>query len=230
MFQKAADWGFYAGPNPVSKVKFFREAGKVRPLEQEESERVVAAARAIAAAPWSPLQRAIADLILFSLNTGLRRAEALLLRWRDVKDDALEIKGKREKTRLVPLNSPALAVLSRQPRKGEYVFDIPNRARIDVLRRTIVRIRKLSGVEHFHFHLCRHYFATRLLAAGVDIQTVADLLGHSRIMTSLLYSHSSPERMRAAVSVLEGPGPADTKHGHSPLDSKSGSGRKKTRK
>jgi site-specific recombinase XerD len=54
----------------------------------------------------------------------------------------------------------------------------------------------------FKPHLLRHAFATRLLASGADIVTVSAILGHGATMTTLLYTHSSPERMRQAVDSL----------------------------
>jgi integrase len=214
LYNLAISWGAFTGPNPLSRVRFYRENAKVEPMTAADLGKVLEAARAIAAEPWSPVQRVCADLITFSVHTGARKSEALHVRWRDIRDDAVVFHGKGDKTRTVPINRAALAVIERQPRVGPYVFDVPNRGQMDVLRRTVGRIRKLSGVPHFHFHLTRHYFTSALLAAGVDIETISRLCGHSRVMTTLIYSHSTPERMREAVSAL------DTKGGHSPSDAK----------
>lgn len=212
---RAIDWEIYAGTNPVSKVRFYKENGKVEPLTPADLAKVQAAARAVAADPYSQVQRVIADLIELSVNTGLRKSEALNLKWKDVTDE-LEVRGKRDKVRRVPLNAAARAAIERQPRiAGPFVFDVPNRGQVDVLRRTVVRIRELSKVRHFHFHLCRHFFMSELLARGVDLQTIADLMGHSRYMTSLIYAHSTPGRRRLAVETLAG---MDTKAGQSPAD------------
>jgi site-specific recombinase XerD len=202
MFNRAADWQVYDGPNPVKRVKFYRENNKAKPVEVAELKAVLVAARTISAQNWSPAQKAIADLIEFGVNTGLRLHELLSLKWRQIRDDTLDITGKGDKSRTIPLNAKSRAILARQPQRGEFVWDIPNRASQAVLRKTIVRVRKLSGVAHFHMHLTRHYFMTALLAAGVDLQTIADLMGHSRITTALIYAHGSPERRRAAVDRL----------------------------
>lgn len=202
LFYRAIDWEVYAGANPLRKVKFFRERPEVKALTADDVGRVMAAARQIAAAPQSPVQRLIPDIVELALMTGLRKSELLGLRWRDVRDGNAEIRGKGDKRRLVPLNADALAAVHRQPRSGEFVFDIPNRHQPDLLRRTVRQIAKLSGVP-FHLHLCRHTFATRLLAAGIDIVTIAEMLGHSSTMTALLYSHSSPDRKKRAVEALE---------------------------
>ena len=214
MINRAKDWGMFEGSNPVSKVKFYREPGKVRPLSPAEVGGVIKAARRISAEPQSPAQAVVADLIILMLNTGLRRSEALGVRWRDWRGADIEVVGKGERRRVVPLNSQARAVIERQPRVSPFIFDMPNRHQPDNLRRTVKRIRKLSGVEHFHLHLCRHYAMTAMLAAGVDIQTAAEVLGHSRLSTSLLYAHTSPERkMRAVESIV-----IDTEDGRSTVD------------
>lgn len=217
MYNRARDWGVYEGPNPVSRVKFYRETGKAQPLSPADVRAILAAARTIAADPLSPAQAAVADLIEFLLNTGLRRSEALCLRWRDYTGTAISVVGKQDRRRTVPLNMAAQAIVERQPRDGAFVFPIPNRHQPDNLRRTVKHIRKLSGVSHFHLHLCRHYATTAMLGAGVDIQTAAEILGHTRMSTSLLYAHSSPERKTRAVEAIAAALP-DTDAGHRPVD------------
>jgi site-specific recombinase XerD len=93
----------------------------------------------------------------------------------------------------VPLNKTARAILGRQVKRGEFVFDIPNRDRKDLFRRTVVQIAKRTGID-FGFHDLRHYFTTSLLEKGVDLVTIGLLLGHSKITTSLIYSHTDKEK------------------------------------
>jgi integrase len=142
-------------------------------------------------------------LFRFILNTGLRRSEALGLRWADVGDDLLTITGKGGKTRLTPLNAEARAIVGQRSRVGPFVFNVPNRASPSLLRSLTATISRDAGVP-FHLHLLRHYFATQLLRNGIDIVTISGILGHSATMTTLLYTHSSAGQMRQAVDTLRG--------------------------
>lgn len=202
LFYRAIDWEKMVGPNPVKKIKFYRENPIIKPLSKEDIGKVLAAAREIASEPLSSIQRIIPDLIELAIHTGLRKSELLNLRWRNLRDEEIEVIGKGERKRSVPLNRMARTIIMRQPRSGEFIFDIPNRHQTDLLRRTIKQIRKRSGVP-FNLHLCRHYCATELLAKGVDIVTIAEILGHSRSSISLIYSHTDPARKRQAVALLE---------------------------
>jgi len=204
MFNRARDWQLYEGPNPVQKVRFYPDRPEMRVLTDAEKAAVMAAAARIRAEadPRSPVQRVIPDLLEFLFQTGLRRSEALHLRWQHVSDSTASVLGKGHKWRKVPLNASARAALDRQPRVSAFVFDIPNRDSGQVFAHTIRRIRKLSGVGHFHLHLCRHWFATQLLATGTDVVTASEILGHSSIRMSLLYSHTDWQRKQLAVDNL----------------------------
>ena len=71
-----------------------------------------------------------------------------------------------------------------------------------VSRRFRYACRK-AGVEGVRLHDLRHYVATRLLSAGVDVRTVAGRLGHRNAATTLnVYSHFVPERDREAAEIM----------------------------
>ena len=83
------------------------------------------------------------------------------MRWKDVNTNELTVKGKGDKIRSVPLNKEALKILDKQPRKDEFVFDVPNRSQPwDILQGTVNSVREESKVSIFRFHLLRHFFAT----------------------------------------------------------------------
>lgn len=202
MFYKAIDWEVYKGNNPVKKVKFYRENREIRPLSHEDVKAIIEACRKIAAKKGaSSLQKAFPDLVEFAVNTGMRKSEILNLQWKDVKNGEAAVRGKGNRLRTVPLNKAAAAIVERQRRQTPYVFPVENRDHPDLFRRTVFQIKAQTGIP-FHFHLCRHYFATTLLERGVDIVTISSILGHSKMMTSLLYSHTDKEKKKAAVEKI----------------------------
>jgi integrase len=61
-----------------------------------------------------------------------------------------------------------------------------------------------AGVDDLTFHDLRHTFASRLVAKGSDLNTLKELMGHSKLTTTQRYLHSSAELKRAAVDSLSG--------------------------
>ncbi len=201
MFNKAKDWGEFKGENPVSRVKFYREGAKIRPLTDAEADAVLAEADRLAALKHAtPLQREAPRLFRFVLQTGLRRSEALHLRWSDIGDDSITVKGKGGKVRTIPLNAAARGLLDR-PRTGAYVFDVPGRDSPAVFKCLHKTISDKVGFR-FHAHLLRHKFASSLLERGIDIVTIGELMGHSAVMVTMLYAHTNPRMKRSAVDSL----------------------------
>ncbi len=162
---------------------------------------IIRAAKEISASPKSPVQKHIFDIINLAWNTGMRKSEIFNLKWKDVKEWSVTVEGKGGRVRQIPLNVRAKAAIIKQPKKSEYIFDIPNRHQKDLIRRTVGQIKKRTGIG-FHFHLLRHYFATKLIEKGIDLITISAILGHSSKMTSLVYSHTDKERMKKAVDSL----------------------------
>jgi integrase len=201
MFYRATYWEMYDKPNPLKKVRFYREEPSRRLLTQDEVKKIINASRLLAEKPRSPLQRVFADMICLAVNTGLRKSEVIRLRWADVRGDEITVKGKGERTRTVPLNDEAQRIIKRQPYRDAYVFGAPPMDLTSTFRRTVEAIRKTTGID-WHFHLLRHYFVSTLLAQGVDIVTIAVIVGHSRITTSLIYGHSTKERQKEAVAKM----------------------------
>lgn len=201
LFYRAIDWEVYSKPNPLKKVRFFRIQSAIQGLSREELVRALEAAKAISEMPLSKLQEIFYDLVVFGLNTGMRRSEVLNLTWKSVKNDSVEIIGKGEKKRTVPLNKTAKEIILKQPRREEFVFNVENRNNASLFHNTTRRLEKIAGVK-FHYHLLRHAFTTSLVERGVDFVTIGAILGHSTVTMSLIYSHTDKEKMRKAVDLL----------------------------
>jgi len=202
LFYKAIDWEAYNKPNPLKKVKFYKENPTVNPLTEAQAKKIIYAADEISREPHSSLQKLFPDICILAMNTGLRKSEILNLKWRDFRGNEISVKGKGDKNRRMPLNLGAKAIIIKQPKKTEWVFDISNRHQPHLFRRTVEHIRKRTGID-FHFHLLRHLFATKLIEKGIDFITISELLGHSKTNTSLIYSHTNKGRKERAVKALE---------------------------
>lgn len=149
-------------------------------------------------------------MVLLSLNTGLRRGELFNMRWSHVNLQAknLTIVGETTKTtetRHMPLNAEALATLEawkKQSHGGGYVFPSQDGDRLTDVKTAWIELLKNAGVKDFRWHDMRHDFASRLVMAGVPLNTVRDLLGHSDIKMTLRYAHLAPDSKAAAVELL----------------------------
>jgi site-specific recombinase XerD len=145
--------------------------------------------------PLAVRNRALVELIY---SAGLRSAEAVTLDLGDVDFDReqLHVRGKGGKERLVPLGEEAALALARYLHQArpelvsgpETALFLSARGR----RLDTSTVRRVFA----HPHRLRHAFATHLLEGGVDLRTIQDLLGHSSLSTTQLYSHVDARRLR----------------------------------
>ena len=146
--------------------------------------------------------------VLLSMNTGMRRGELLALRWAnvDMKGKQITIEGSTAKagqTRHIPLNTEALEVLRRwkeQAPAGERVIAVDTG-----FKTAWASLLERAKIEKFRWHDLRHHFASRLVQAGVPLNTVRELLGHASMAMTLRYAHLAPDQKREAVAKLVKP-------------------------
>lgn len=137
-------------------------------------------------------------MVAFSLATGCRLNETETLTWTRVNYETLqaEVLKKGGGTRFVPLGPDAIAVLALCDRNRGKVFDATNR------RKIWEAAVKAAGVEDFRWHDLRHTFAVWVGNAGADIAVIQQLLGHSKIETTLRYRKViTAERARAVQNL-----------------------------
>lgn len=148
----------------------------------------------------------LTPLVILALNTGLRRGELWNLQWGDIdmKRQTLTVHGKGAKsgqTRHIPLNNTAVSVLKIH--KGK-VAQLPVNPVFGkhLFQKSFSNLLKAARIESFRFHDIRHTFASRLVMAGVPLNTVRELLGHSSLEMTLIYAHLAPDNLRQAVELL----------------------------
>ncbi len=114
--------------------------------------------------------------------------------------------AKSRKARHPPLNTEAMDVLTRwrkQAGNARPLFPSPKTgARMDNINSSWEELCTPTKVTDFRFHDLRHSFASRLVMAGVDLNTVRELLGHSDIRMALRYAHLAPGKLAEAVAKL----------------------------
>jgi integrase/recombinase XerC len=160
--------------------------------------------------PTSIRDVAIVELLY---ATGARVSEVcgLDLEDLDFHRNTIRVLGKGNKERMIPMGAPAVKALNMyiNDARPQLANDKSARAlflgargkRIDQRAvRTIVyeALSALEGVERMGPHALRHSAATHLLEGGADLRTVQEILGHSSLATTQIYTHVSTERLRQA--------------------------------
>jgi len=139
--------------------------------------------------------------------TGLRVSELVSLKINNLNDETGFIRcfGKGGKERIVPVGSIARKAIKKYLKKrdettgNDYLF-LSNRktkmTRINFYDR-IQLYSKISGInKKIYPHLLRHSFATHLLSHGADLRVVQEMLGHSDISTTQIYTHIDHQRLK----------------------------------
>ena len=204
-FNIAVDWELIPS-NPFGKIKF-RKTQITKPLYLTENE-----FNKILPLTASP---DLKNLFIFCFYTGIRLSEAVNLRWRNLnlKQKLLtigdsEFTTKNARQRVIPLCGQVMSVLKQNLVKNadSFVFSKSNGFpfRKEYVSKKFKDISRRAGLnEDIHFHSLRHSFASNLAMMGVPIVTIKDLLGHSSIVTTQIYSHSNVESLINAVSKFD---------------------------
>jgi len=186
-------------------------------LSEDEVERLLDSARD---RPGGEGLRLLAMLeILYA--TGLRVTELVGLPLGALSRDEryLTVRGKGGKERMVPLSEPAQDAIAdymavrddylpaRQVANGAHLRMFPSRGKEGFLTRArfgqiLKELAMEAGIDHRRVspHVLRHSFASHLLAHGVDLRALQQMLGHSDISTTQIYTHILDERLKALVN------------------------------
>ena len=150
-------------------------------------------------------------MILLSMNTGMRKGEVFKLTWSNVDFKMKQLTvaaptAKNGKVRHIPLNSEALDLLIewklQDLKDSKYVFANKDGVPFDNVKKGWAKILKAAQIDDFRWHDLRHHFASKLVMAGVNLNTVRDLLGHSSYAMTLRYAHLSAGHKAEAVELL----------------------------
>lgn len=190
MFKVAvSEWGLKVA-NPLEALKIADSRPRERRLRQGEEARLLEAARCCRTRGIMP------RVILFALETGMRRGEILAIRQQDIdwsEPSLLIPEAKNGHARTIPL-SPAAVALLKAPTSlgtpcdgnpGDRPFPMTGNA----LRLAWERLCKRAGIEDLHFHDTRHEAISRLFEKGLSVPEVALISGHKDYRQLARYTH-----------------------------------------
>jgi integrase/recombinase XerC len=180
-------------------------------LDISETEVVLAALQLKAGEEPTPVNLRNLAMVEVLYACGIRISElcGLNLQSIDTSRNTLRVIGKGDKERIVPIGIPAMTALAHyikearplllNEKSGDAVFlgsrgkRIDQRTARDAVYDAMAAIGSSMGP-----HGLRHTAATHLLEGGADLRTVQEILGHSSLATTQIYTHVSPERLQKA--------------------------------
>jgi integrase len=224
-FNKAVGWG-YVKENYFHKVKLQKKQ-QVNPAFINSDQ--------LSVINYKIKIAVIKDFIVFAFYTGMRLNEIINLTWRNVDleariitvgDESFTTKGKNQ--RYIPICEEVYEIIVRRKRKDvretpsfvlplekggevfQYVFCKKDGSKYcgNYVSRKFKNACKAADMDQsIHFHSLRHSFASNLAQKGVSLYTIKELLGHSSITTTEIYSHLNMDSLREAIKKLDSPQP-----------------------
>ncbi|HEX3263492.1 MAG TPA: tyrosine recombinase [Solirubrobacterales bacterium] len=197
-----------AAENPAELLPMPKKAARLpRVLGPDEVARLLD--HVPASGPLEVRDRAMLEL---TYACGLRAEEVIDLDADapDFESETLRVTGKGRKTRIVPIGEPAQRALERylSHARPALVTDSDQQALFlsrrgrrlsssDVRRRLDRWVREAAVAGHVSPHTLRHSFATHMLEGGADLRSIQELLGHSSVSTTQVYTRVEPGRLRS---------------------------------
>lgn len=205
-FNKALDWE-YIDKNPFAKVKVLKQM-RMKPdfLNEQELELILNKIK----------NEVIKNIIETAFYTGARLEEVVSLRQKNI-DFQFQLitigdsdfTTKSRKQRVVPINQKLkqilIKIISLEKSPESFVFEKSKGFNYtgEYVSKQFKKACREAGIrESIHFHSLRHSFGTILGQKGAPIITVKELMGHSSITTTQIYSHASINDMIRAVNLI----------------------------
>ena len=191
--------------NPLANHKVLKTSKKIQIPFSSSEVNTVLSSFSIDHSFEASRDRLIVELFY---STGMRRAELINLRVNSVNYAEKQIKviGKRNKERLIPLLPSVIKSLQSYIKKRElinssdsflFVTQKGNKVYETLVYRVINNyFSKVSSKLKKSPHILRHSFATHLLNEGADLNSVKELLGHSSLASTQVYTHNSLEQLK----------------------------------
>ena len=193
--------------NPMTKIKVLK-AKKKLPHFVKESEMVTV----LDQQPFEDTHEGWRERLVLELlyGTGIRLSELINLKENQInlQERTIKVLGKRNKERVIPFSDSLISIINgyRKTRNKEVVardhgcFVVNNTGgkcyAMLIYRIVKKHLGKFTSVEKRSPHVLRHSYATHLLNKGAEINAVKDLLGHSSLAATQVYTHNSMEKLK----------------------------------
>jgi integrase len=183
MFEVARDeWNLPIRENPLSGLRLpVPQARRERRLNGAELEHIMQSAQRCR-------NQLILPIIVFAVETAMRRGEILSLEWQNIDEERRSVllpHTKNGYSRTIPLSSRALGILQSLPKTDERVFPMSANA----FRLAWERVRSRAGAIDLHFHDLRHEAISRFFELGLNVPEVALISGHRDARMLFRYTH-----------------------------------------
>jgi integrase/recombinase XerC len=194
------------GKDPMEKIKILKTKKKLPHFVQEND-----MIKLLDHFEFGKDYEGIRDRLILELfyGTGMRLSELINLQDNQInlREQTMKVLGKRNKERVIPFNKNLASLLEdfRKIRNKEVekksdrliVTTTGNPLYPMMVNRIVKKYLKIfSGVEKKSPHVLRHSYATHLLNKGAEINAVKDLLGHSSLAATQVYTHNSIEKLK----------------------------------
>ena len=192
--------------NPMLKIRSLRESKQLPHFVDERQLNQVLDGSGFPAGFEGVRDQLVLELLY---GTGIRLAELLGMDQNSISrfDKTIKITGKRNKQRIIPLHAGLLPLLETYQAEKERTFQGTADARLIVtdagkaaypmlIQRIVRKYLTQTQAGKRSPHVLRHTFATHLLNKGADLNAIKDLLGHSSLAATQVYTHNSLEKLK----------------------------------
>jgi len=196
IFYLAIDWE-YTEKNPVARksIRLFKEIRRDRILSEEEIKKLL-----------KITSGHTFQIVSFALNTGMRLGEILKLTWEQIDKTNRIVHVTFTKNNLdrdVPINNFLSGIIETINENNEHLFHNPDTGKhLTTIKKSFASALRRAEISNFRFHDLRHTFSSHLSMGGIEENTRAELLGHSKGTITSNYTHANWERKIKAVEII----------------------------